>query len=65
MEATARCLGSSKNEYRDAIEWISKAIDVMPQNMKDGGIAAYLEAYCSDWMRMLGYDDQALEMAEK
>ena len=54
-----------KGNYQDGIEWIYKALEVMPQQMKDEGIDSYLLGYCSDWQMCLGNLDEALEMAKR
>lgn len=65
MEATARCLAEYQEEYQEAIVWIKRAIDAMPQNLKDNGIDSYLLGYCSDWLQAMGDNEEALETARR
>lgn len=65
MECTARCLGDLKEDYQNAITFILKAVDVMPQNLKANGIDSYLLGYCSGWKQSLGDNEGALELGKK
>ena len=65
MEAIARVYGEYKEEYEIAIQWMNKALDVIPQCFKDDCTDAYLKQHIAGWKKALGDTSAALEIAQE
>lgn len=65
MEALAHCYGDAFGKYDEAVKWMTRAIEVMPDNYKAGRLDSYLAPYVARWRRELGNDREALETAER
>lgn len=63
MEAIARIYGQFKHDYGTAIEWMGKALEAMPQSLKDNRIDSKLLQCIAGWKQKLGDTSGALELA--
>ena len=65
MEAIARTYGEDKEEYETAIQWMDRALGVIPQCFKDDSTDAYLKQHIVGWKKMLGDTSAALNIAQE
>ncbi|KAF2235940.1 hypothetical protein EV356DRAFT_513513 [Viridothelium virens] len=64
MEATARAYAEAKRDYETAIEWMNKALEVMPKYFKDTNVDSYILQNVAGWKQQLGDYSGAFQIAK-